>query len=692
VTASSTSARPAPGSVDTPPPGDARRPQLLAALPAALLLFALGVAVAQAWRWSHEVPTWHMDGAFQTASGLYRLADGQWPGRDFFPYLGIAPVLVLYPVFALLGGELTDTVFAARLVALLTMEAVVGVLAVLVAGRRPLRALAWGAASAALLVVAAALVWPGLWTAADGVLGVAAVPGNSLRPIRAFAPYLLAAVAYGALRSGWTVRRAAVVGTAAGAVAALWSNDYGPVSGALVLAVVTSQVLRAGWGPRLRGLAALWGAAGAGYLLAGLTATAGHLPALLAYNLSDVRNDQFWYFGPWTEPSRVFSVGDLLRIMAGEGALYPLAVLAGVVVYALVRRGLGSLLVTYLGTATLLGGLIATVGGHAAGYSWAFVWWGYVVSVVGAVRLVALAAGRVPVLGTRGAALRPAAVAVTVAVLAVAGAAAVQDARQAGGVLAADPRYVYDPGLGGFLDAAFQQQVQTARESDAPVVEEYLGLSGVVDGPPSSSVDSVIAALGGQREAFAARLADRPELVVTTAPEVTDWVTWNLSANWWFYRDLFQGFAPVRTSPLTLTWTPAAPATWAEVQCRTEGAQVVVEAPSAGLYEVTLYYRGPGRGARAFTMVQNDVNIAEDAGGFVALDPGARVQRFPVAVRDPGSGTTVLATRDVPADDGPLTVLESCSASSISFPEGADTAAVYGRLLAPAPAPPSDGG
>ena len=102
---------------------------------------------------------------------------------------------------------------------------------------------------------------------------------------------------------------------------------------------------------------------------------------------------------------------------------------------------------------------------------------------------------------------------------------------------------------------------------------------------------------------------------MTTAPQATDWVTWNLSANWWFYRDLFQGYTPVRTSPQTLGWTPATPATWAGVPCRTEGSEVVVEAPAAGLYEVTLRYQGPGRGARAFTMVQNDVNVAVDAGG-----------------------------------------------------------------------------
>jgi hypothetical protein len=48
-----------------PPDGAGSASRLLAALPAVLLLFALVVAVAQARRWSHEVPTWHLDGAFQ---------------------------------------------------------------------------------------------------------------------------------------------------------------------------------------------------------------------------------------------------------------------------------------------------------------------------------------------------------------------------------------------------------------------------------------------------------------------------------------------------------------------------------------------------------------------------------------------------------------------------------------------------
>jgi hypothetical protein len=60
-----------------------------------------------------NLPTYHLDGAFQTASGLYRLEAGQFPGKDFYPYLGIMPLYALYPAFKLLGSDLSASVFSA---------------------------------------------------------------------------------------------------------------------------------------------------------------------------------------------------------------------------------------------------------------------------------------------------------------------------------------------------------------------------------------------------------------------------------------------------------------------------------------------------------------------------------------------------------------------------------------------------
>src|SRR3954451_22069902 len=64
----------------------------------ALLLLDLAIPLAYARQSSLVLPTMHLDGSFQTASGLFRLESGQWPGKDFFPYLGIGPVMALFPV------------------------------------------------------------------------------------------------------------------------------------------------------------------------------------------------------------------------------------------------------------------------------------------------------------------------------------------------------------------------------------------------------------------------------------------------------------------------------------------------------------------------------------------------------------------------------------------------------------------
>ncbi|WP_139206153.1 hypothetical protein [Blastococcus sp. DSM 46786] len=664
--------------------GTARRswPQIAGLI--SLVLLVLVVPIVHARQAMHVVPTYHLDGAFQTASGLFRLAEGQWPGRDFFPYLGIGPVVVLFPAFAAFGGTLAASVFASYFVTLLSLQLVVGLVAALVFPRRPVWAMAWAATVPAVLV-AVAMTRPELWSAASGLLANAAVPGNSLRPIRAVAPYLVAAVAFFVLRSAWSWRRTAVVGAVAGAIAALWSNDYGLVSGVLVLVLLTLYAIR--WRPASlkRILPPLWLAASVSYLVAGFAATAGHFASLARYNFVDVREDQFWYFSPWGRADRIYSVGDVLHAMQLEGALWPLAVLAGIGVYALLSRSLAPLLLLFTGGSILAGGLAATIGGHTGGYFWSFVLWGSVVSAAVVVRLVVVGAARLrPVqqlLDVRR--LRVGARALVsasaIAVLLSACVVAVQANWSTGSAVAGDPRYAYDAELGGYLDQDYANQVEQVRGHDG-IVEEYMGLGGVINGPNKAlPVDSVIAALGSQRDLFQDRMADRPALVVTTAPSASNWVTWGLSANWWFYRELFQSYAPTQSSPLTLNWVPVEPAVWQPVPCQVRESQIELAAPSAGLYEVTLQYQGPGRGSRSFTMVQNDVNVASGARGFMALDPGAAEQRFPVALPEPGP--VVLSTSDVAPHLEQLTTLESCTASAVRPPQGADTFQVFSSLF-----------
>jgi hypothetical protein len=671
-----------------------RRPSLRAVLLGLLVLMDVAVPAVLAWRSSLTVPTYHLDGAFQTASGLFRLSEGDVPGRDFYPYLGIGPLLVLFPLFAVMGGELTDSVFAAYFVTLLSAQLLVAVLVSLLLRRRSLLVFAL-AATVPVVVLVVVRTWAG-YTGVEPACGnclslmaYAAEPGNSLRPVRAIAPYLLAAVAMAALLGHWRRRTSMIVlGVASGLIAALWSNDYGLVSAALMVALVTGiEVLRRR-GRWMRSLLLLWGTAAGAFLVAGFAATAGSFIPYVKYNLVDVRGDQFWYFGAWDEPYKVFSPGDLVRLMRAEDALLGVLVLAAVGVAAYRRRSVHWLLVGYLGTATLMGGAIATIGGHSAYYFWAFRVWALVVLAVGLLLLVRreLLLHR-PSLADRlqrsSGVLRRAVVVVTVAVLLATSMLAIRDAVRTQTALASDSRYVVDEELGGYLDAEFADQVELARENEDEAVEEYFGLLGSVDGPnPDLAVDAVIHGLGAQREAFAEHMATGPETVVSTAPEASDgWAAWNLTANWWFYEDLFRSYTPERTSPMTLVWTRTEPVTWDSVPCAINGYRVELSARTSGLYEVDLQYRGPGRNSRSFSMVGTNLELPGTS-SFMALDPGATSQAFPVYVHDPRAGVTSLAMKDVPATNGQrVTELTGCTARAIEVPEGADTFDVFGGVM-----------
>jgi hypothetical protein len=379
-------------------------------------------------------------------------------------------------------------------------------------------------------------------------------------------------------------------------------------------------------------------------------------------------------------------VRDLLHVQSTEHAVWALFVLPLVLFGAWRRRSVSWLLVGYLGTATLLGGITATVGGHSAYYFWAFRVWAMVVVAVGIALMVhrELSLHRPRVAGgiARASRVRRAAAVLTVLALTGLMLVAVVDAVRQRVHLASDPHYVWDEGFDGYLDARYADHVAMARANHDTVVEEYFGLWSAVDGPNEDlKVDSVIHALGSQRKAFADYVrSERPEKVVTTSPEKDDgWAPWNLSANWWLYHDLMKSYLPEQTSPMAVTWTRTEPVAWTSVPCRVEGYTVQLSARTSGLYEVDLRYRGPGAGSRAFSMVRNYLNTP-GADGYLALDPGATRQAFPVYVHDVRDGVTNLPLKDVPSGKR-LSRLTSCTASAISFPKGARTMDVYGGML-----------
>jgi hypothetical protein len=627
--------------------------ELVAAL-AGLLCTVLGVCY-HCREVALYAPTFHLDGAFQTASSLERLANGEMPGRNFLPYLGLGPLLLLFPTFALLGGNLAASTAAAWFTVQLCAGAALAISFFLAA--RPVRA--WHALLPGVALLWAVNIAPGYLPRS---IMDATDPGNSLRPLRAFAPYALALLVAVVTARPWSRRRRLACLGAACVLVSLWSNDYGIPSAALFGALVLGFGLRPSEHRRgtLSGLA-LGAAFG---VVLGFLVTGGRLDKLLRYNLVDVVRDQWWLFFPWGAEERVLSARDLIKILTPD-VVTAVSVVVIASIRALLTRRIEDAAFALVGASSFLGGLVPSVGGHIEpGYFIGLFAWKYM-----AVMAWCLAGVRFILKSEHPRAARLGWQVALGSGLLMGG--ALLEWRRANfiqGVKVAErnDRIFYVPELGGYLGSEWSSHVAAARAARGmPAIDEYWSIWSAVQASQAlTPVDSIIHALGSVRNEFSAALARRPPQIITTRASYSDWQSWNVSANWWFYRELFLGYLPTTLSPTTIEWRPALAVPWNDHPCAVSSSPpaVMVRGNGRALYEITLHYRLDAGGRRSLLRVRNNIN-RQDA-GYLSIDPKAREVTFPALVA-PGTALDLVV---VVAPDRPTALsLESCTAQLIPF-------------------------
>lgn len=607
---------------------------------AVIVAAGLAWALLEALSTAVDLPTQHLDGAFQTASGLYRLHAGQWPGRDFFPYLGIGPLFTLWPTFAAGGADLAASVVAAHWTTQLA-----GIGAVALIWQLLMRPPAPGTSLSAgvLLFIGPQVLAPALGLSLPAWFDWALTPGNSLRPLRAALPYMLAGGFLAVGRFGGPGRaalRSVLWGLLAGA-GLLWSNDFALVS----VALFAAPIAVACWHDRDRGVRRLGLYVGTA-LLSGLLllwlATRGHALALLRYNMVDVAGDQWWMFAPYEPSARVFGVADLPRLLS-PATLAALALVAALAAVARWRRSTALALLAFIGAALFAGGAVASVGGHLGDYFGGLHYWAAMTLLVGALRglqhvgrpLVLQLAPPVPAL------LVAAACAVSVAAAMMAGhghARRLEAARQ-------DPARFFVPELGGYLGIAWRDEVTWVRRNDAArVIEEYWGLWSALRRSASGwPVDAVIHALGSTRVVATQAMQQADAIVSTRHATSSVWQPWSLSQNYWFHQELLDHWMPERLTPTTIVWRrrdrrlPPEPVRCAPASSGAPGVIVQIDVP--GLHELRVRYR-LGGGGRALLLVQNRLSTATD--GWVSVDPRAGRAVLPMAATTVGRLTLPL--------------------------------------------------
>ena len=601
-----------------------------------ITLVFFGWALAYSVNDAIDAPTSHLDGAFQTASSLFRLDAGQLPGRDFLPYLGIGPTFILYPIFEAAGANLAASVIAAQF-AVLTLGglATATILHITWQNRSFTDSVAFGFG----LFITLASVAPALPSSLIGWFDFGMHPGHSLRPIRAFAPYLLAALyCLCVTKIGNNELKQTFNGLLTGSIL-LWSNDYAiPSAGlfavlsAMIAAVDKQLTVRAA-------LIYLFSTIVSWALLLSL-ATLGHPIAILKYNFIDVAGDQWWLFGPYGEDARVFrlqQIGKLLSTLR----ITPLVVLGTTIALAIKTKSMHYVLASWLGLSLFAGGAVASIGGHLEiGYFDAFFFWG-------AMTLLALV-GRMATAGvslrwSRHGAVRHAKLACAFSMLLIAAVTSIGSwsilSRSASAAQRDTSRF-YVAELGAYLDRDWVDYIDLARKTDSKrVIEEYWGLWSatrrIISACPT---DSVISALGNTREIYRRELSEADVVISTRHSCSPIWQPWNLTHNYWFYEELLERWSTQEFSPNTVVWrkgNSVSPPQKVRSGVNDHAKSVEINAPEAGFYEVELEYSITG-GKRLILMARNDLSFASDCDGYGSLAPGGRTVKYPVYISNPG--------------------------------------------------------
>ena len=655
-----------------------------------LLSVDLALAVLYGLDRSVDIPTFHLDGAYQTASGLYRLADGQWPGMQFYPYLGVGLLYFLYPIFLLAGGHVAASIFTTHFTIALAGTFSIGLIGAFFSkSHRLLVGVVLGS------LVLSMVVWPLPYIPAE--LTTHFTPGNSLRPLRGFLPYLCAAIVYALLRSRLSpVAIYGGIGAVAGG-AFLWSNDSGIPTSGLLVCFALAWAYRTG-NLSLKTSRALFGSAWLAALLGLLLATMGHGIDLLRYNFVDVAHDQYWYFAFWNPGSRILSVSDFFTKFVALQISWWGLVLVGMSALTLFRPTLEHALLLFIGLALVGSSAVASVGGHLySGYMETFIFWCKTTLIIGSAFFIVSASGvtrwRVPWPNgiTAGAIL--VAVALPLWLVAINTNAYVTKLTQK----RSDPSRFYVPEMGGYLPYEWKAHVDLARDSkEASVAEEYWVIwSSISQKRVSVPVDSIIHALGETRWLYSRILQKLPDIIVTSTPEISaEWHGWNLSANWWFYRIVLANYQPSKTSPSTYVWKKTHnPSEWPATGCRIDNSdrrqpKIVVDTDAAGYYEVTLQYNANALNSRSLLFVNNNLNYAY-IDGYLSIDPRTPLVTFPAVLNGPGTQYLDFRMTAAASDDLLKVSVHSCQVRKIIFDSG-PIAVLPALVLPPVLVFPSD--
>jgi hypothetical protein len=607
---------------------------------------------------SINIPTFHLDGAYQTASGLYRLNDGESIGKDFYPYLGVGPTYLLYPIFKIFGSTISSSLIASQAMTLLLCAfAVSFVFKVISKQNMYLSSMVVGAAFVVFSVVANRYI-------STETLTFATVPGNSLRPIRSIIPYLAIGIfIFLSQKIQNSKYKFASIGILTGFVL-IWSNDFALPTAlmlglyALVNDFKKNNIEIVNYFIFIVTTAICWFCIT--YLI-----TDGYFIDLLKYNFRDVAKDQWWYFGPYAEEYKVFNWREVIKPINMELWFlpYPLILIAFNFFLIFYFKKDEFLLINWIGLTLFLGGMLASIGGHIGGYFGGLYFWSFLV-ICSYFYLILKFFSFKNI--TR---VQPTLMIFVVILFTFYTGYEFLNLYKNKTNAKNDSSRFFVQELGGYLDREWEDYVDLARKSkDKKIIEEYWGIWSAISKSRSNwPVDAAIHALGRTRD-FAKNELSEAEVITSTRYSTSpQWQPWSVSHNYWFYDELFTKWMPYFISPTTIVWkkselTKIINKNNASCLINEDNRTLTLIQTEAGFYKVEIYYDLIARNRSLLFIKNNMVFLIGDIFGYVSINPSDNKAVFPVYAD--GGQKIILDTR-ILGDKNHNFKINSCEVSKL---------------------------
>lgn len=586
-----------------------------------------------------DIPTFHLDGAYQTASGLYRLNEGQSIGKDFYPYLGIGPLYLLYPIFKIFGSTISSSLIASQAMTLLLSAFAISLIYNIISNEKTyLSSMVIGAFFIVLIVQINRYI-------STETLIFATVPGNSLRPIRSIVPYLAIGFFIFLTNKIQNVKHQFIcIGLVTGFVL-IWSNDFAlPTALMLGLYIIVNDFKKnnnkiVNYSICFFTTIIFW--FGLTYLI-----TDGYVFDLLNYNFRDVAKDQWWYFGPYAEEYRVFNWHEAIKPINMELWFFPYPLVLIVINFLLIfyfnKREF--IVINWIGITLFLGGMLASIGGHIGGYFGGLYFWSFLV-ICSYFYLVFKLIPFKKFVKTRS----------TLTFLAIILILFITvndffNLYKNKTSAESDTSRIYVNELGGYLDSDWKDYVDLARAStDKKTIEEYWGIWSAISKSKSNwPVDAAIHALGKTRD-FAKNELSHADIIISTRYSTSpQWQPWSVSHNYWFYDELFTKWMPYFISPTTIVWKKSELKELinkkkASCFINEDNQTLTLIHTKAGFYKVEIKYNLVANDRTLLFVKNNMVFLIGDIFGYVSINPSDTKAVFPAYSN--GDQTVILDTK-----------------------------------------------